>query len=142
MSPDDRLPLGFTPDGRYAIYWAFQSGTPKTYLRPFPAGEGLWEVPNWTIDSPRLRSGGRSVMAFVPRGKAFALIEVPVDTTHGVTFGTARDLVTGLPEIVNGGFDIAPDGTRMAGLLRKDSRGATSGIVVVLNWSADAVRIR
>jgi Tol biopolymer transport system component len=143
MSPDDRQPLGFTSDGRYAIYSAYQSGTPKTYLRPFPAGEGLWEVPNWTIDGPRLRFGGRSVMALVPRGKAFAVIEVPIDTTRGVAFGAARDLVTGVPALVDaGGFDVAPDGTRMAGLLRKDSRGATSGIVVVLNWAAGAAKAR
>jgi WD40 repeat protein len=141
MSPEERYPMGLSSDGRYAVYWGFQAGALKAYLRPFPSGQGLWEVPNWSIDTPLLRSGGRSLLALTQRGPGYAVVEAPFDTARGVVFSPQRDLATGLPMLVEDGFDVAPDGQIVA-LQHKGTRASQTGIVVVLNWLSETAKGR
>jgi hypothetical protein len=137
--PLDRYPIGFTTDNRYLAYWSYETGQPKTYLRPFPGGEGKWEVPGEVWDGTHRFRGGKDILMMAESAGQMRLVEVPVDTKTGVSFGKTHDLFTIDPERVDveAGFDEAPDGRHFVFVQGKISAEQNKGIVVVQNWFAE-----
>jgi hypothetical protein len=140
MSAEAMYPMAVLAGNKFALFWGYSSGRPTTFLKPFPSGDGKWEVTGLAIDFPRLLPGGKSVGALDLRPDGHpALVSVSFETSPSVTFGPRKDLFTGLPESLqlDAGFDLNADGTRLLAVLPKNTGPVQRGIVVVLNWLAE-----
>ena len=125
----------FSPDGRFLAYQSDETGRSEIYVRPFPRGEGRWQVstdggqsPNW---SPRggeilYRSRDRIVSVTVsPRG-------------GGLEVSKPRELFAFAPSAgLSPDFRIAADGQR---LLMTRSR-QEDRVTLVLNWPRELARL-
>jgi Tol biopolymer transport system component len=117
----DTTPV-FSPDGRWLAYESIESGKPEIYVRPFgtaTAAGGKWLVSN----------GGGSLPAWSPNGKE--LLYKNGDQVMSVTYSAAKDsFVSEKPRVwlsaLNGaiGFDLAPDGRRVAAVIPVAAKGA------------------
>jgi serine/threonine-protein kinase len=98
-----------SPDGHWLAYVSDESGQPGVYVRPFPSGEGRWQIstprglePRWSPDGRELFYRTDSVM--------FA---VAIDTSHGFTAGRPEQQFdragTGIGLST---FGLSPDGKR------------------------------
>ena len=50
-----------SPNGRFLAYASNESGKYQVYVRPFPSGEGKWQVSDGPGTSPRWRADGREL---------------------------------------------------------------------------------
>jgi serine/threonine protein kinase/dipeptidyl aminopeptidase/acylaminoacyl peptidase len=139
--PNDQEWPRVSPDGRYVAYVSYESGDAEVYLKPFPSGEGKWQVsvnggnwPHWSRRGDKL---------YYVEGND--LMEVDVSTRASLTLGTPQRLFTRqgsgvpLPFGWPDGFDVAPDGDRFV-LLQgadRDSNAGPAGITMVQNWFAE-----
>ena len=108
-----------SPNGRFLAYTSNESGGEQVYVRPFPGGEGKWQVSDSPGISPRWRADGRELVWRNEDG----IVAVDVET-EGPTFraGKAKQLFSGawrggLNGIGASGlsftdYDIAADGKR------------------------------
>ena len=74
----------FSPDGRFVAYHSDESGRDEIYVKPFPSGEGKWQVsvnggriPVWSRDGERLY--------YISNG---TIQRVQVTTESGLTLST------------------------------------------------------
>ncbi len=123
-------------DGRYLAYMSNESGRFEIYIKPFPSGEGKWQVslsrgmlPRWSRGGDRLYYESNN-----------QLMEVEVITRPSLSLGTPRVVFTGEAAGVDltAAFDVAPDGKRFVALREvtgHDSR--PPAITVVQNWFAE-----
>jgi Tol biopolymer transport system component len=129
----DAIHASFSPDGRFLAYESDETGRSEVYVRPFPEGEGRWQVsteggaaPAWSRAAPEIlfRSRDRIMAARLTlRGKG-----LEVDKPRSL-FVAAADL--------SHAFSVAPDGSR---LLMTRSR-ARDRITLVLNWPKELARL-
>ena len=133
-----------SPDGHWLAYVSDISGRSEVYVRPFPTGDGQWQVstgggaePHWNPASNELlyRSGRREMVA-----ATYVVHPTFAVTAHRVLFSD----VPYVGDFTHHFYDISPDGQRL--LLAKTVRGATPNLesgssaqqlVVVLNWFQD-----
>ena len=136
-----------SPDGKWLAYMSIPSGRTEVFVRPFPTGEGVWQVSTGGGVTPRWRKDGKELY-YMTRYDHGKLMTVPVEAA-GDTF------VPGVPQELFGvdmavvphstavqnfhTYAVAPDGQRFlipvpVSLLRDE--GPTASIVVVLNWTA------
>jgi Tol biopolymer transport system component len=112
----------FSPDGRWLAYDSSESGgTLEVYVRPFPGPGGRWQIsthegffPVWSRDGRELLfQQGPQVMAvsYNTKGDSFAAGKPRV-------WSGARLNEGGMP-----GYDLAPDGKRLAAILASDQAG-------------------
>ena len=134
-----------SPDGKWIAYASNETGRAEIYVRPFPSGEGKWQISTNGGVLPRWRRDGRELfyLGAITLGKA---ISVRVNSA-GPTFeyGDPSELFASgyfnLPH--TGGnyhpFAVSPDGQRFL-IPRLESTGggetAAAPITVVLNWTA------
>jgi serine/threonine-protein kinase len=129
----DAIGASFSSDGRFLAYESNETGRSEVYVRPFPEGEGRWQVsteggsaPVWSRAAPEIvfRSQGRIMAATVTaRGKG-----LEVDKPRSL-FVAAADL--------SHFFGLSPDGKR---LLMTRSR-QQDHITLVLNWPRELERL-
>ena len=74
-----------SPDGRFLAYASNESGTYQVYVRPFPSGEGKWQVSDAPGTSPRWRADGRELFWRNDDGIVAAAVE-----TDGPTFRAGK----------------------------------------------------
>jgi serine/threonine-protein kinase len=130
----DTFPV-FSPDGRWIAYQSDESGRQEIYVRPFGPSTtvgGKWLVSN----------GGGDFPVWSPNGKE--LLYRAGDQIMSVSYSAPNDsFVTEKPRVwlsgVEGivGFDLAPDGRRIAAMLPVASKGALKQehtLVVVQNF--------
>jgi Tol biopolymer transport system component len=142
--PSNELWPQISPNGKWIAYASTESGRSEVYVRPFPSGEGQYQLSYNGGASPRWRADGQELF-FLAGGK---MVAMKVNTS-GPTFShePAQELFesgyTNLPH--SGGsylsWAVSPDGQRF--LLPRpahDATGtdnmATSPITVIFNWSA------
>lgn len=124
-----------SPDRAYVAYQSNESGRYEVYVRPFPSGEGQWQV----------SFGGGSDARWSPRGdklwfRAFGnlLMEVDVTSAGGTfAFGEPREVFKADPIAVDltVGFAVVGDGERFIAARRTaDPDGTVPSITVVENW--------
>ncbi|MFA6954536.1 MAG: protein kinase [Thermoanaerobaculia bacterium] len=65
----------FSPDGRFVVYCSDESGRKEVYVRPFPTGDGRWQISASGGGSPRWRKDGREIVYLSDKGE---LVSVPV----------------------------------------------------------------
>jgi len=119
-------------DDRWIAYSSDESGRREVYVRPFPTGDGKWQIsadggsePRWRADGRELfflSADGRLMAADIPENSAFDSVRpVPLFAIH------ARR------HIFRNDYAVSADGSRFLvnNLLPGDAR---SRIVVVLNW--------
>jgi serine/threonine-protein kinase len=123
----------FSPDGRYLVFMSTESGRPEIYVKPFPGGDGKWQVslngggfPRWT------QSGDRITFLEI----AGNLMEVDVTLRPALTLSTPRLLFPIAAAGVAGGqYDIAPDGKRFLFIRDVANReGRPTPLTLVENW--------
>ena len=133
-----------SPDGKWIAYVSNDTGRNEVYVRPFPRGEGKWQISAGGGWFPRWRKDGRELfyMSSVSLGK---MISVKVNPA-GLTFqyGDPTELFdsgyVNLPHTQNyHTYSVSPDGQRLL-IPRPESSGgmdaASRPVTVVLNWTA------
>ncbi len=126
-------------DGRYVAYRSDEAGREEIFLRPFPTGDGKWQVSNNGGASPRWDSRGR--LYYVQGGES--LMEVEITTSPKLNVGTPRMLFTPPAGTDTGmrwdvGFDVSPDGNSIAAVCNAPGeKGVTQSLRVVENWFAE-----
>jgi Tol biopolymer transport system component len=135
-----------SPNGKWIAYASNESGRAEVYVRPFPSGEGQWQLSYNGGVSPRWRADGQELF-FLAGGK---MVAMKVNTS-GSAFPhePAQELFeSGFTNYAHSGgsflsWAVSPDGQRF--LLPRpahsvDATGAdnvaTSPITVIFNWSA------
>jgi Tol biopolymer transport system component len=124
-------------DGRWLAYASNQSGVSEVFVRPFPSGEGKWQVSQGGGIEPKWRADGSELFYLAPDGR---LMSVAIRSTHGFAAGFATPLfdtaLSGAFNPVTGTnqYAVAADGQRF--LLNRPVSVAASPITVVLNWTS------
>lgn len=130
----------FSPDGRFVAYVSNESGRDEIYIRPFPAGEGKWQVSSDGGYCPRWRRDGRELF-FLESSAGSArsnLISLAVTSQPGFAVaGPLRRLFSWRhpgPEVPV--FDVSADGQRFlfAEFVEPESPPV---IRVIQNWFAE-----
>jgi hypothetical protein len=124
------------PDGRYLAYTSDETRTNDVYVRPFPSGDGKWQVsvdggfwPRWSRNGERL---------YYVNGET--LYEVDVSTEPAFRLGQPREIFTREPlgwTLIFGwppGFDVSADGERFVVCRAVEQERSTSGVIIVENW--------
>jgi Tol biopolymer transport system component len=128
-------PSGFSPDGRYLLYYEQRSGAGTPYLTRYPEFTGRWRV-----------SLGQDVNAevFAPDNSAIyyttsrELYKVSFEAGPTPVLGRP-ELVSDLPEGASGNIEIHPDGDSYMIAMPSEARPGTvgrRGVKVVQNWTA------
>ena len=132
-TPVNEGPAIFSPDSRWLAYVSSQTGRSEVYVRPFPEGEGRWQISVDGGSEPRWSPDGREIF-FRGNGKFYS-----VDVTTSPTFkpGTPRVLFDDRfrSQAPAPDYDVSPDGKRFL-MLSMPEGGSPSlaQINIVLNW--------
>jgi serine/threonine-protein kinase len=138
-----------SPDGKWLAYDSTESGTISVYVRPFPTGEGKWQVSSERAVDPEWSADGSQLFWRNNEG----IVAADVDTSGG-TFraGKVRQLFSGT---FRGGlsglgigalnftdYDVAPDGKRfvMFSDPERIGREGHSHVTLVTRWFDDVER--
>ena len=126
----------FSPDGRWIAYMSDESGRFEVYVRPSDAtasaGTGRWLISNGGGWSPTWSRDGRELL--YRTGGQIMAVGVSVNGSAFVA-GKATVWASNVQSI--GGFDLAPDGKRVAMLVPTATREASKqehSVVFVLNF--------
>lgn len=129
-----------SPDSGFVAYQSNTSGAWEIYVRPFPKGEGRWQVsvgggvhPRWSRNGHEILYVGDNAMMAVPvETEPTFRPGVPSELFRGADLGTdllARAHVNTLV------YDVSHDGERL--VIVQGAGQGTSEIVLVENWFAD-----
>ena len=127
-----------SPDGRFIAYSSDELGSMEVYVRPFPKGDGRWQV----------SLGGGRTPAWSPSGDRLYylqgddLMEAAVQVRPTVSIDTPRKLFTWpFPPVLAFDFtplfDVDPDGESFVMVEDTQPGAAWGGIVIVENWIAE-----
>jgi eukaryotic-like serine/threonine-protein kinase len=134
-----------SPNGKWIAYTSNETGRDEIYVRPFPAGEGKWQISSKGGYYSKWRRDGKELFYLETSTSPRNMISVKVNTA-GPTFEYGDPAVLFDSLFVNAGhgspyqaFAVSPDGQRFL-IPRPDSRDeqgtASAPITVVLNWTA------
>jgi serine/threonine-protein kinase len=139
----------FSPDGRWLAYASNENGAWAVYVRPFPTGEGKWQVSDVGSAHPRWSGDGRTLFWRTDDG----IMAAEVDTTGGsFRSGKVRQLFTGPFQGGTGGlsvagltfndYDVTADGERFVMFPdpQKAGRGDHAHVTLVTRWFDDLER--
>ena len=99
-----------SPDGRWLAYASNESGGWAVYVRPFPSGEGKWQVSDVGGAHPRWSRDGKQLFWRTGDGIMVADIE-----TTGGSFRSGK-----VRQLFSGPFQGGPGGVSVAGLQFND----------------------
>jgi Tol biopolymer transport system component len=134
-----------SPNGKWIAYTSDETGRNEIYVRPFPTGEGKWQISSKGGWYPRWRRDGKELFymetSVLPRN----LISAKVNPA-GPTFEYGDPAVLFESLYANAGhgspyeaFAVSPDGQRFLIPRPEGSEGQgteSAPITVVLNWTA------
>ncbi len=125
-----------SPDGKFIAYTSTESGRFEIYVRPFPAGEGKWQVSANGGTEPMWRGDGKELFYL---GLDRSLMTVDVTTAAPLEFGVpARLFFAPVPRSINtrNRYVVSEDGQRFL-MLSLLERGRVPPTTVILNWTAE-----
>jgi Tol biopolymer transport system component len=105
----------FSPDGRWLAYQSNESGRTEVYVVPFPGAESKWQVSSTGGSMPRWSANGRELFYLADDRR----IMVAVYSRLGETFRSEKPRVWA--DVTVAGFDLHPDGKRVAALKAPES---------------------
>ncbi len=123
-----------SPDGKWLAYFNDESGTYQVYIRPFPSGDGKYQVSTDQGTLPVWRKDGKELFFF----HQYRLYAVDVSENGStLVLGAPHELFDGnsVPG-TSGAFDVTPDGKRFLINASTDSQ-AQYPLTLVTNWTAD-----
>ncbi|HEX2463028.1 MAG TPA: protein kinase [Thermoanaerobaculia bacterium] len=140
----------FSPDGRWLAYGSNESGGGQAiYVRPFPTGEGKWQVSDIGASHPRWSANGRQLFWRTDDGIMVADVETGDGTFRA---GKVRQLFSGPFKGGSSGisvlglqfddYDVTGDGQRFVMFpdAQKAGRGDHAHVVLVTDWFGDLER--
>ena len=126
----------FSAQGRFVAYVSNQSGQDQVYVRPFPEGEGQWQVSTQGGGQPRWSRDGKELFYV----EADTLMAVEVSTSPSFTTAATTRLFRhpNLRAAAEHRYDVSPDGQRFVLVETVESEEAKApSIHVVENWFAE-----
>jgi serine/threonine protein kinase/Tol biopolymer transport system component len=128
-----------SPDGRWMAYVSDESGSNEVYVRPFPSGEGKWQIsvkgglePSWRGDGKELFYLGANQDLMAVAVKASPALEAGEPTR---LFETAMSSGFINLAYTRSQYVVAADGQRF--LINQGAGPVpTSPVTVVVNWTA------
>ena len=139
VTPRDETSPEFSPDGNYVAYVSDESGHNEVYIKPFPTGEGKWQVSVGGGAVPRWSRRGNEL--FFVAGKD--LMGVPVRTKPSLTLGQPQKLFAREPVQVDrpyglyDGYDVSADAQHFVMLQGSEQKSLSQTLIVVQNWFAE-----
>ena len=113
----------FSPDGRWLAYHSNESGIYEVYVRPFPGPGGRWQISTSGGIRPVWSRDGRELLFLSLDGRVMAAGY----TAKGDSFAAEKPRLWSEARILAAGFglgyDIAPDGKRLAAMVQDDANG-------------------
>jgi Tol biopolymer transport system component len=89
-SPFNKREARVSPDGRWLAYTSNEAGSgPSVFVRPFPAGEGRWQISGRNGAEPRWSADQRELYY----RDSFEIYRVAIDTSGGFTVGKPEMVV-------------------------------------------------
>ena len=132
----NELSAKFSAQGRFVAYVSDQSGQYQVYVRPFPEGEGQWQVSSQGGGQPRWSKDGKELFYV----EADNLMAVEVSTRPSFTPGATTRLFQdpNLRAAPDHRYDVSRDGQRFVLVETIESEEAKApSIHVVQNWFAE-----
>ncbi len=127
----------FSPDGRWIAYQSNETGVFETYVQPFPASGGKWQVSTQSGSTPLWRGDGNELFYHSDDGKQMA-----VEVKGGKTFAPGLPKVLfdlrAIRWVVGTNYSVAKDGQRFLFVTRPALPTADLHFVVVVNWAEGA----
>jgi hypothetical protein len=121
----------FSPDGTWLAYESNSSGTVEIYVRPFPAGGGLWKISNSGGRNPIWSRNGRELL-YQAGDREMAVSY----SAKGGTF-VAEKPRGWVAKVGGGAYDLSPDGKRLlvvAPVASPDAPKAEHEVVLFQNF--------
>ena len=126
-----------SPDGRWIAYEAEVSGVRDVYVRPFPTGDGRWQISRGGGQGPRWSPRGDELIFRRDAGGESRLVSVRMSTSAtGIAADPAKDLVK-IPDDLAELDAIGVDGERFLRVRRVAPQFAGDRVVEILNWFAE-----
>jgi Tol biopolymer transport system component len=124
----------FSPDGRWVVYSANDTGRPDVYVMPFPNTGRKWQVTARGGNNARWRGDGRELFYLALDGN---IMSVSVEA-HG------SDLMLGRPQRLfqlsaDGNFDVSADGQRFL-VMTPAQKEEQPPLSLVFNWTSELDR--
>jgi serine/threonine-protein kinase len=123
-----------SPDGRFIAYDAEVSGRREVYLRPFPSGDGKWQISHGGGYDARWSPGGDELVFHhdAPGENWLASVRLSYGG-KGIVIAPPKDLLKIPGELTElNGF--AVHGERFLAVRRVAPRFAGDRVVEILNW--------
>jgi serine/threonine-protein kinase len=140
--PYDEREGAFSPDGRWFAYTSFESGTPEIYVRSFPESHGKWKISDGGGRFPVWSHSNRELLYQTDDGARLMMISYVADLD---SFRASRPQVWGegvfdRPNHERG-FDLHPDGRRVAASAAGESEFGRNNVVFVTNFFEELRRL-
>ena len=112
-----------------------ETGRTEVYLKPFPAGEGRWQVSTHGGVSPQWRRDGKELLFFDFYEHAMMAVDVR-ETATGVELGTPHQLFRANFASFQGPYCVSADGQRFL-INGTTGEPPSDRLTLVTNWPAD-----
>jgi Tol biopolymer transport system component/tRNA A-37 threonylcarbamoyl transferase component Bud32 len=125
-----------SPDARWITYVSDESGRPEVYVRPFPAGDGKWQISTSGGNWPCWTRNGTEIIYLAADQ---SVMRVPVDVSSGFHPGVGTPMFRLPKNPIE--MSVSPDGE----MITTSAFGAQTDIdrfVVVTNWFEELKRDR
>ncbi len=122
-----------SPDGRWLAYVASESGGTETvFVRPFPEGDGRWQISTSSGGEPHWSPDGRELFYRANQ----TIYRVAVDTRHGFAAGRPEAL---FDRVASGSavrtYSLSPDGQRFLTPRAPKGRGSLRTLYLDLGFA-------
>jgi hypothetical protein len=134
-TPFNELLPAISPDGKWVAYMSDEAGPLEVYIKPFPSGEGKWQVSTSGGNRPQWRRDGKELF-FMTFESAMMAVDVR-ESGAGVELGAPHQLfqanAVGGPA---GPYSVSADGQKFL-INGTPAEGAREPLTLVTNWTAD-----
>jgi len=119
-----------SPDQRWIALTSDESGQDEVYVRPFPAGEGKWQVSIGGGHYPRWLPGSDGLMYLA--GNEVFLVRAPQNDFEHARPEHLMTFPEGLRYI-----ELMPDGLRFLGIRTVPTTPSSGRVECVVNWTTE-----
>jgi serine/threonine-protein kinase len=130
----------FSPDGRWIAYASNESGRTEVYVRPFPGPGDKWQISTQGGNNP-VWSRTKNELLFTTVDNHLMVVSytVAVDSFHAEKPKPWADKTD--QRIEFRGFDLHPDGERLALSLAPPSEATQSHVIFIFNFFDELRRL-